>query len=289
VDRLPDGHLELAAGVEAELELEERVAPAANPAAEVEALVGESLRPAGRLEEEEVARAELATGLAGGAEVVVEPGGRVEAEQRRILACLEEHDVVAQLGLERSPVGGREVVKALCTLPLHRLLVEVGEALEALREERRRRLDAGRYGLAHDAAVVAVHPFEEVVALVETPPDCRTELLDAHVRPGVAMVRVERVEADEGGDDPVGAAPLVVGLPEPRAHGAAVAVRGDHVGRALTEDGCENGVLGAQEQRPPGLEQRRGLDVLAGQVHVAEAELLEQPVPVLSRDLSDQQ
>ena len=59
--------------------------------------------------------------------------------------------------------------------------------------------------------------------------------------------------------------------------------------RALAQDRCEDGLLGAQEERTPRLEQRRGLDVLAGQVDVHEAELLEQPVPVLSRELSDQQ
>jgi hypothetical protein len=137
--------------------------------------------------------------------------------------------------------------------------------------------------------VVAVHPLEEVVVLVEAPADCGAELLDAHDGAGVTVVRVEGVEADEGRHDAVGAAPVVVRLPEAWADRAAVAVRRDHVDGVLAQDRCEDGLLGAQEERPTLLEQRRGLDVLAGQVHVHEPELLEQPVPVLSRDFSYQQ
>jgi len=73
VNRLADRRLDLPAGVEAELELVERVAGAANAAAEVEAGVAELLGPARGLEEEQGACAELAAGIARSAEVVVQP------------------------------------------------------------------------------------------------------------------------------------------------------------------------------------------------------------------------
>src|SRR2546423_7246630 len=92
MDCLPDRGLDQPAGVEAELELEQRIVRAADAAAEVEALVAVRLRPSGCLEEEQVVGAAASLG---GAEVVVEPRRAREAEQRGAQAAcgqrLEEH------------------------------------------------------------------------------------------------------------------------------------------------------------------------------------------------------
>src|SRR6185437_869985 len=134
-----------------------------------------------------------------------------------------------------------------------------------------------------------VHALEQVALLVEPPRYGSGERLDVDVGPGLALIRVEWMEADEGRDHAVCAAPVHVRLPEAGAHRPAVAVGRDHVGRALAQDRWEHGLFGPKEERASGLEQGRGLDVLAGQVDVDEAELLEHLVPGVRRDLSEAQ
>src|SRR5437016_1405776 len=103
MDCLPDCGLDQPAGVETELELEQRVVRAADAAAEMEALVAVRLRPARGLEEEQVVGA---AGALGGAEVVVQPRRACEAEERGartgVVERLEEHQPVSVR--ERAPV-----------------------------------------------------------------------------------------------------------------------------------------------------------------------------------------
>src|SRR3954471_335338 len=82
VDRLADRELAFGVRVEAALELVERVRPAADPAAQMEELEARLARPAGRLVEDEVARTEPPPFVARGAQVIVQPRLRREAEHR---------------------------------------------------------------------------------------------------------------------------------------------------------------------------------------------------------------
>ena len=259
---LPDRGLEQSALVEAELELKQRIVRSADAAAEVEALVAVRLRPAGSLQEKEVVGAACALG---GAEVVVEPRRAREAEQRGAQAAgiqrLEEHEPGAVR--ERLPVLVGEVVEAGRALLGHRPLVEPGKRLEVGRPDGDARLDPGGFGLTRRSTVVPVEPVEEI-ALVEPPRDGASPRLDVEAR--VAVIRKARVEPGERRDDPVVAAPLLVGVVDAGvADGAAEAVRPRDVAGPveLAEDAREDRGLEPQEHRPAGVEHRGGLDVLA--------------------------
>ena len=91
---------------------------------------------------------------------------------------------------------------------------------------------------------------------------------------------------------PLLAAPGVVALPEAAELGAlfegkraAVAVRARHVGRLLPQDRGEGDVLArrVEEERPPVVEERRGLDIGAAEVHVG---VRGQGLPLLRVDLA---
>ena len=110
---------------------------------------------------------------------------------------------------------------------------------------------------------------------------------------GVAVVPEQRVEADEARRNAPLAAPGVVALPEarrapaPSSSGkrAAVAVRARHVGRLVPQDRGEGDVLArrVEEERPPVVEERRGLDVGAAEVDVG---VRGQRLPLLRVDLA---
>src|SRR5437667_461351 len=107
VDELAYARLTPAGGEEALLEVEERVLPAARPAAEVELLEPLLLPPARRLEEDEVRRRRFAAALARSGDVVMQPGSGREAERggRELVAeaSLDEHDLLTQPLGERLP------------------------------------------------------------------------------------------------------------------------------------------------------------------------------------------
>src|SRR5439155_4647216 len=125
-------------------------------------------------------------------EVVVQPRRSRKAEQRSVVAGLEEHEPFAQACLERLPVLRWKVVEAGGVLPFHRQLVQPNEALEARGRDRDRRFDSGVLRLAHEPAVVAVHALEGI-ALAESPGDRAPEPLDAHSRARLTLIADKRV------------------------------------------------------------------------------------------------
>jgi len=82
VDRLADRGLDQALGVEAGLEVVQRVGLPAQAAAEVEALVAVRLGPRRGLEQDEGRGAGLAPLVGRAAQVVVQPGRARQAERR---------------------------------------------------------------------------------------------------------------------------------------------------------------------------------------------------------------
>src|SRR5439155_10952839 len=119
-----------------------------------------------------------------------------------------------------------EVVEAGRALLGHRPLVEARERLEIGRSDGDARLDPGGLGLARRAAVMAVQALEQIA--LEPPGDGAAPRLDVEAR--VAVVREARVEPRERRDDPVLAAPGLVGVVEAGvADRPAEAVRPGHV------------------------------------------------------------
>src|SRR3954447_10858215 len=171
VDELAYARLAPAGGEEALLEVEERVLPAARPAAEVELLEPVLLPPARRLEEDEVRRRRFAATLARSGDVVMQPGSGREAERgsRELVAeaSLDEHDLLTQPLGERLPVVGREEVEVVGAEPAHRPLVEGREPGEAPATPPSRDLETGRPCLAHLVAVLGMKAVEEVEVGVE--------------------------------------------------------------------------------------------------------------------------
>src|SRR5262245_33220127 len=105
--RLADGGIHEPARIEAALELVQRVLAAADAAAEVEALVAAPARPGRRLEEEDVHRAEFAALVGTGAQVVVQPRRRSQAQRAR-------RDLVAEMSVEANevrPLDGPPVLR----------------------------------------------------------------------------------------------------------------------------------------------------------------------------------
>src|SRR5438552_13199214 len=100
VDELANARLAPPGGEEALLEVEERVLPAARPAAEVELLEPLLLPPARRLEEDEVRRRRFAAALARSGAVVMQPRRGRESERggRQLVAeaSLDEHELLRQ-------------------------------------------------------------------------------------------------------------------------------------------------------------------------------------------------
>src|SRR5439155_6665269 len=154
-------------------------------------------------------------------------------------------------------------------------------------------------GLADDVAVLGVHAGQQVATIVESPADRRREELDAKFRRSLAMVREQRVKANEARHDAAVRAPAFVQLVEAldrrvlsHRDRAAVAVGSGHVepaARNLPDEAGEEdvpaGPLELQEGRPPPIEQSRALHVIAEKIGVGTIERGEQLVPAERIDL----
>src|SRR5204863_9896469 len=282
---LADRGLAASGRIEAPLELVQRVLPAAEAAAEVEAAEAPRLGPFRRLEENEVARARRPGPLARGAEVVVQPWSRRQAEGARDELSVEhgiEDDEALAERQQLFPVGRREEVERGGVLSAHRLLVELDEGRQVTGPCVRRDDRAGRARLADDVAVLRMHPGEQVAPPLEPPADRRRKELGPKRGRRLVVVREQRVKADEARADSAVRAPALVELVEALdrrllADGdrPSVAVGSGHVeaaARNLAHEAGEDDVSArrreVQEGRPARVEQGCALHVLAQQVSI---------------------